>query len=648
MPGSLAASASVSATGSVAATSSLAPLEEPSPRIHVADIAVEGNHKVTEEQILLALPVHAGEDVTRKQVMDSLRHIYGMGYFLDAKATTEQSPEGVTLIFHVVENPDLKGVNLSGVTVFNAKKIEAEFAPDIGHIINLNKVHEVITKLEKRYQKAGYDLARVVDLHVDPDGTLQIQVAEGTIQKIDIVGNKETKDYVIRRELTLKPGMLFNMKTMEADLRRIYNLGYFSDIGLNYKPGTIDQEVVVVVKVTEKQTGMFQLSAGYSNRDGPLGILSLKKDNLFGRGQSVSADLTISRNPSADLSYFNPWIDPQHTSLGVSLYDSRYANYLNQGVSPLSTSANYIASSFDQEERRGAQLSLGRPLFGNPVTTPFNGQLSIKGEWIGVQREADEATDANGNVINANLIASPQDTVSGNVAGGAGQPNSVAYDLGFSVGGTLTYDTRDLVLNPNTGWFDTLSLEQYTGPLLGNLDLTRANLAVNHFVPAWPGGTVLAFGSQFATTLSLWKHKIPSYERYYATGPYLIRGWSEVLPSIAGATPAERQQNAAYAALFEGDSLGLASLEYRFPIWNILSGVLFGDTGVFWDQEAPPGAVDAFDWSHLRSGYGVGIRVNTPLGPLRLDLGINRWLWKNWKPVEWPTIYPTFSIGQKF
>lgn len=646
-------SATPQATGSATpATGSVAPMpQDLSPRIHVSDISVEGNHHVTEEEILLSLPIHAGEDVTRSQVLDALRAIYGMGYFMDVKATTQPTATGDRLIFHVVENPELKGVQITGMTVFDPKKFEAQFAPYLGQIIDLTKVQEIIKKLEKRYQAKGYILARVVGLNVEPDGTLRIQVSEGKIQQIKIEGNKETKDYVIRRELTLKPGMLFNFHTMEDDLRRVYNLGYFSDIGLKYEPGKTPDQVVVIVNVKEKQTGMFQLSAGYSNVEGPLGIVSLKKDNLLGRGMSVSADLTISRDPSADLTWFNPWIDNQHTSLGVSLYDSRYANYLNQGLSPLSfTPGNgLLPSSFDQEERRGAQVTVGRPLFGNPVTTPLRGSLSLKGEWVGVQREADELPQpGTSTASNSALIASPQDTVSGHIAGGAGQPNSVAYDLGFSVGGTLTYDTRDYVLNPTTGWDDTLSLEQYTGPFVGNLDLTKANLSVDRFFPVWPSGTVLAFGSQLATTLSFWNHKIPSYEHYYATGPYLIRGWSEVLPAVNSTDPNVYAQQQAYADLFQGDSLGIFSLEYRFPIWNILSGVVFGDTGLFWDQEAQRGAPDAFDWSHVRSGYGVGIRVNTPLGPLRLDLGINRWRWQNWHPAEWPTINPTFSIGQKF
>ncbi|MBU6428301.1 MAG: hypothetical protein KGR26_04775, partial [Cyanobacteria bacterium REEB65] len=198
------ATGSAAATGSVPASGSTQPLlEDNSPKIHVTDIEISGNHDVTQEQILLALPIHAGEDVTRQQVLDALRHIYGMGYFLDVKANTEPTANGDRLIFYVIENPPLKEVKLSGVTVFSPAEILEEFGPMKGQIIDLNQVKKIVTGLEKRYQDKGYILAHVEDLHVDPDGTLQIKVSEGVIQKIEIQGNEETKDYVIRREFTL-------------------------------------------------------------------------------------------------------------------------------------------------------------------------------------------------------------------------------------------------------------------------------------------------------------------------------------------------------------------------------------------------------------------------------------------------------------
>lgn len=644
--GAAAATASTApATPSAAATDSVEPPSaEDAARLHVVDIDIRGNKAIPEEQVLLSIPIHRGEDISRKQVLDALQRIYGLGYFQDAKASTEPVPGGERLVFNVVENPKLERVDISGMTVFDKDEIKRLFKPLEGQTVNLREVQKIVKDLEKRYADRGLVLARVVDLQVRPLGVLELKIAEGQVEAIKIVGNEETRDYVIRREITLKPGDLFNFKKMEDDLRRIYNLNFFEDIGLKYEPGSSVDKVVVVINVKEKQTGMFQLSAGYSNRDGPLGIVSLRKDNLLGRGQSVSADLTVSRNPSAELSYFNPWIDTEHTSLGLSLYSRRYANFLNQRPLP-----GGPPSLYSQETRTGSVLSVGRPLLGDAVTSSLRGTVSIKGEQIGVARESQAGSGV--------FIGVPGDTVSGRtVVGSDGKPTST-FDYGFSLGTSFTQDTRDLVINPSSGWFNTLSVEQYLGgiPLPGNwsigdLDLTRINFDANRYIPVWPAKTVLAIGAKVGTTLSLFRKTIPSYERFYSTGAYLVRGWSEALPGFSSSD----------SVLYQGDSLALGSVEYRFPIWNIVSGVVFADTGIFWDQQSTPTGPNAFNRLHLRSGYGIGVRVNTPLGPLRLDLGVHDLSLGTWGKADfWPTehpkspgvfpsIVPHFSIGQKF
>ncbi|HEY9855432.1 MAG TPA: BamA/TamA family outer membrane protein, partial [Stenomitos sp.] len=544
-PAPVPAPAAPAATPSVTpqATGSAAPQVEEGPKLHVADLEVRGNRTVSEETILLTIPIHAGQDVTRAQVMESLQRIYGLGFFLDVRAATEPVAGGVRLIFNVVENPVLKDTEISGATVFPMPELQKPFEPMKGKIINLKDVQAAIKDLEKRYADQGYVLARVIDLQVRPDGVLAIKLAEGTINAIKIAGNEETQDYVIRREITLKPGQIYNFNRMQDDLRRVYNLNYFEDIGIKYEPVPNDPtKVNVVVTVKEKQTGTFQLSAGWSNRDGPLGILSLRKDNLFGRSQSVSADVTVSQNPSAELNYFNPWIDEEHTSFGTSVYWRRYFNYY----------ASFL------EERKGLALSFGRPLFGqDPVTAQWRQAARIRVEGVGL--------------LGGDQWNQPLDTTTGKVLP-SGQNMT---DLNTSLGYTVTFDSRDYVLNPNTGWFNTYSLDQYV-PGVSSVKMTRLQLDLNRYMPLWFGHT-LAVGWKLGTLQTPFGGSVPAYERFYSTGAYLIRGWRETVdPGYLGSLGPLGQT-------FSGDSFTLGSIEYRFPIVNILSGVVFGDSGIFWD-----------------------------------------------------------------
>lgn len=561
-------------------------------RVKVADIAVRGNTTVPTDTILLTIPIHRGEEVTRQQVLESLERIYGLGTFMDVRATTEPMPGGQRLVFHVIENPPLKGVQIKGATVFKEDQLAKSFQEQTGKIINFRNVQTSIKGIEEQYQKQGYVLARVSNVQVQPGGILELTLSEGRIEDIRLTGLEETKEYVVRRELTLKNGEVFNLNRMSEDLRRVYNLNFFEDIGLKYEPGKNPDQVVVVVNLKEKQTGNFQMSAGWSTRDGPLGMLSLRKDNFLGRAQSVGADLTVGglfdasrRNLTAELNYFNPWIDAEHTSLGASAYARRYNNFY--GIVPGQSDRGFI------ESRNGGMISLGRPLFGDPVTATWQGSVRLRGERVGISQ-----WDPTNWTANTPLPA-------GSVTG-------TGWDTGYSAAFTLKQDTRDYVLNPNSGWFNTWTVEQYLP--FGDLHFTRLQLDVNRYwpVPLLKDHTfAVGFkgGSNWATSGNI----IPPYEQFYSTGNYLIRGWEE--------------------AQFFGNSFMLGSAEWRFPLVNVLSGVLFADSGIFWDQTRT-----RFDTNLARSGYGVGIRVNTPMGPLRLDLGYS----------GQGGIKPHFSIGQKF
>ncbi|MNY28641.1 Outer membrane protein assembly factor BamA [compost metagenome] len=166
-------------------------------------------------------------------------------------------------------------------------------------------------------------------------------------------------------------------------------------------------------------------------------------------------------------------------------------------------------------------------------------------------------------------------------------------------------------LNPTSGWFNSLSAEQFV-PGLGASNLTRLKLDLNHYLPLG-GGHTLALGTRVGHLFSASGERIPVYERFFPVVENAVRGWAE--------NPSPEELSRFTLGSSSGDSFALASAEYRFPIVWILAGALFADTGLYWDQ-----AKGNFAWERTRSGYGAGLRVNMPaLGALRIDYGMREW-----------------------
>jgi outer membrane protein insertion porin family len=570
-------------------------------KVLVREVQVRGNQRISDDRILLSTPIVAGDKVGRSDVMDAIQRIYGMGYFADVKAGSEPVLGGERIVFQVVENPIMGDVAFEGVTKVDPAKLEALFKEMKGDIINFNSIKTAVDGIQKTYADAGYPLARVADMGVAPGGILRFRISEGKIAAIKVRGNEETKEYVVLRELTTKPGEVFNRDKVNADLRRVYNLNYFEELNIKFEPaptadGRPGEEVVLVIDVKEKQTGSINLGAGYSTRDGILGMFSVKKDNVFGSGQQVGLDLSVSQQLriAGELNYYNPWFDEGRTGLGGSVYVRRFNNFL----------ADF------REDRIGTSANMSKPLFGDPLTSPWRGTIGLRAERV----QTFENLWTGGNPKPVYPDTGRAITVN---------PQGTDYITGGSLG--ITFDTRDIFMSPTEGWFNQFTFEPAV--VNGNMPLIRGTGTMNHFIPmpsmpwAPTEKTVIAIGTRAGL---IGGQVVPAYERFFSTGPYLVRGWPEF---VGLNTPVVQKYGINY---FQGSNAFVGSLEYRFPIFNIVSGVLFGDTGMFWDN--------TFKLSDLHSGYGAGLRLNTPLGPIRLDYGMSG--------LEQGQFH--FSIGQKF
>ena len=249
---------------------------------------IEGNVTVPEAEIAAALKTKPGMQFTEAGLSEDLSAIYDLGWFYDLRPEFKTVPEGVQVIYHVMENPVYQKTDVEGNTVLNKQRVASFFDLEQGKIANLKDINKCVQKLEEEYRSNGYILARVTDVHMEKDGTLKVAVNEGIVEGFKVKGNVKTKDYVVTREMKLKKGEPFNAKAARRSMQRVYNLGYFEDVNIKLNPGREPNGVEVEISVVEMNTGTFGIGAGYSNADGFVGMVSIGDKNFRGIGDKIN------------------------------------------------------------------------------------------------------------------------------------------------------------------------------------------------------------------------------------------------------------------------------------------------------------------------------------------------------------------------
>ncbi len=635
-----------------------------SERIKITDVSVQGTER--KESVAIAMFLKAGDTVTSSQIREDLQRIFGLGYFADVQASREPYQNGYRLIIHVVENPILKDVKVTGNTIVKSEQIQNNFNSQVGKIINLNNVKESIETVRKVYADQGYQ-AVAIDPQLGQDGSLVLNINEGVIEDIKVVGNLETKTAVIMREIRQKPGQVFNIEIMREDLRRVYNTNFFENVDIKPSAGKVNpNHIIIDIVIKEKSTGNINLGAGYNTRDGIVGTFSVAKDNFLGSGQRIGADLQIGAgwlsatgaNWLGKFDWYDPWFLPQNlparTGFGFSIYKQRQGNFF-QSVNQFTTPINGGSASYNYtliNDRTGFSVSFSRALFGDPLTSPWRTSFSVRAERIEPalprvddvqikqagkdksfsdlekstnQADKDSVTTIKKefkNYVDNNILKAL--TVSK-----SGADNRLALGLSFS------YDTRDFVAEPHDGWNNVISVE----PSFGDVDYWKYFATINKYIPMpFLDKWTIALGSRLGI-LTGDPNKISIYERFYSGGFDTIRGWPE-------------------NGYLSGERVFVGSAEIRFPIFNIVSGVMFLDLGNFWNQDWKVTESNVNDVKVngkladqsllnpiLRYGFGLGIRLNTPLGALRADYGI-RDITRPFDLSKGAQFH--FNIGQKF
>jgi outer membrane protein insertion porin family len=511
-----------------------------------------------------------------------------------------------------------------------AKKFNKDFAmktgdvytPDGLNVTNINAIQDFYGSMGYINVQRGQGLGVEQIPNVDT-GTMDLAftVQEGRktyVEKIDIRGNIRTKDKVIRRELSIDPGDVFDMVRVNLSKQRLENMGYFESVDLRPEPTEppIAGREDLIVNVQEKDTGNFTVGAGYSSVEAFVAFAQVTQDNfdLFnppyftGGGESMSVRVQLgNEDQEYDIDFVEPWFLNKKLALGVSLYRDVF-NF---------DSPNNIFN----ETRTGVRVSLTRALWSDF----FRGSIYYDLENVGISLNSGWHGNESGIIDQGGIPFIGK--VDANV------PNAILQQTGDHIfnrfGGTLTYDTRNSLRLPNWGQLTELDPELS----IGGQTFYKVQLKTAWFFPS-PlarlspslfSGHVLEADGHIGIAHGISGGDVPFYDRYFLGGIYDLRGFEyrNIGPREADENNLATGNNPpnVFPEPIGGDSYWDATLEYSLPIFEMPNG-----TGLRFALFYDAGSVGQGTWSfsgNFDDDWGVGLRLNIPkLGPLRLDYGI--------------------------
>lgn len=538
--------------------------------VHISPVPEPG----IETSLLSRLAMRTGDAVN----IDYIRHdadvIGSTGLFSTVTPTFVTVPEGVDLTYIVKLNPVVNKVEFTGNHLYSAADLSAVMNPQPGSVMNSVLTARQVAAINAMYSDKGYIMSRVKNVNLDDAGVLHVDITEGRIEDILLKGNKKTRNYVIMRELKVKKGDVFNKDLARRSIERIYNTGYFEDVNVRLMPGKKDpSNVIIEIEVLEQKTGSVTIGAGYSDSDGLVGILGLSETNLRGTGDKASINWEFGGNTNSKrnyiFSYTRPWINDHGDSLGLSIFDreSEYNDYNEDGDS--------IADYY--KKTTGGNITLGRVRseYVKDYFTLETKRTEYTKHESGYNYNEDGTSSSNNGYDFKGM-----DYLGHNF----GRTNSLTW--------AHVFDNRDNIYDPTRGKRLSFTGVMAGHGLGGDFDYykfiveSRTYYKVGHaqvIAVRLMGG----FGNG----------DMPYSDLFTLGGSDNLRGYED--------------------DQFKGNRMYEATVEYRYPIIKKVQGVIFADAGDAW------GGTDYVPWynqtKQVHFALGLGFRVTTPIGPIRLD-----------------------------
>ena len=473
----------------------------------------------------------------------------------------------------------LGAVSWDGNAIFGSDELVEKLELDRGMIYGRSGL-ELADMARFTYYEKGYLDTRVVPQETIRGDSIDVsfQIFEGqpwTIRKVDIAGNTKTHEKVIRREIELRPGDIYQQNLVQESQRRIFLLNFFKDVQIQpeYSPVEDERLVDLTFNVEERPTGQASMGAGYSDRDKLVGQIGLRIPNFRGMGQNLDFSWEFgTRREQFLVGFTEPWLFDTPTSLTVRIYTMKSQYY-----------------EFYDFERNSVNIRVGRRL-----KKPAYSSLSF-----GYRLESESYSDFGEN-FDRSLLDNPL--------------YARRYEERLTSGFELVYsrDTRDQAQFPTKGTLFTYTPEIASSIVAGDVDFHKHEVGFNYYRPSWwkfvwsletKVAVIDGFTAEDDLNLSIWERFSPGGVDYWDGQ---VRGYPDrsLGPRISNVN-------------IGGRSMIIANLEYRFPIAEQqVYGILFADAGNAWES------VSDLNPLKLRRSLGFGFRVQTPmLGMIGFDFG---------------------------
>jgi outer membrane protein insertion porin family len=560
---------------------------EEGPKIKIKKITTEGNKAFSTSKIKKVMETSewwifsfiTSSGYYKKERMDSdlekIKDLYFNNGFIKAtvgepKIQLTDNKKGMIITIPVSEGDQFKvsSVEFSGNKVFGDDMIKKRITLLPDKPFSKEILRKDIFSISELYSENGYAIITVTP-DLIPDESKKVvkvflKIDEGDkyrIGRIEVSGNTKTRDKVIRREIRLDEGDIFNSALLKRSYERLNNLNFFDTVEIIPKPRPEEKLVDLNVKVKEKATGFLSVGGGYSSVDKLIGMIDLTQGNLFGKGQllKIRAELG-SESAYYDITFRDPWFMDKPISFSASIYDLKreyFVEYKNRAI--------------------GLGIS-----FGKNFTEYVRGEIAYNLERATIYDVSE----------NASVVIKDQE----------------GTRITSSITPSLVRDTRDNYLDPSRGSRNSVYLK-YAGIGGDNYFVKTAIDSSWYFPLRFPlGNSTGMLRGRFGYSSGLFGREVPLYDRFYVGGINTVRGLG-----FGEGGPRDEKT---------GDVIGgteelIFNAEYIFPIVSELKlkGVVFFDAGNSYESFK--------NFPQLRYTTGAGIRWISPVGPIRIEWGYN-------------------------